>query len=72
MDVALTKDTLTTKITKATKKGGFETRPYFFVLCVLCGYIASFFVLFGSFVVKFALRPLRCLRLKDPTDPYRP
>ena len=32
----LTKDLLTTKITKATKSGGFETRPYIFLRPLHC------------------------------------
>jgi hypothetical protein len=50
----MTKDILTTKIMKATKSGGFETRPYIFcVPCVLCGYITSFFA--HCYTLKFSL-----------------
>jgi len=48
----LTKDLLTTKITKATKSGGFETRPYIFLRPLRSLWLHYFFfVLFVRFVV---------------------
>ena len=49
----LTKDLLTMKITKATKSGGFETRPYVFLRPLRSLQLHYFFlVLFVRFVVK--------------------
>jgi len=49
----MTKDILTTKIIKATKSGGFETRPYVFLRPLRSLQLHHFFlVLFVRFVVK--------------------
>jgi hypothetical protein len=50
----LTKDILTTQITKATKWGGFKTRLYIFVYFAFFAVKYFFFV---PFVVKFACSP---------------
>ena len=68
----LTKELLTMRITKATKSGGFETRPYIFLRPLRSLWLHYFFfVLFVRFVVKICLSLLTLfwLRLR-PVGPF--